>query len=47
MRQSLGKKEEVIERALIEIRKQRIEQSREKAEEDIKMVKHVVGSHLE
>ena len=30
----------------INLRKQRIEQSREKAE-DIKMVKHVVGSHLE
>ena len=31
----------------INLCKQEIEQSREKAEEDIKMVKHVVGSHLE
>lgn len=38
-------KEEVIERASTSANK-RIEQSREKAE-DIKMVKHVVGSHLE
>lgn len=46
MRQNLGKKEEVIERASTSANK-RIEQSREKAEEDIKMVRHVVGSYLE
>jgi len=34
-------------RKSINLRKQRIEQSREKAEEDIKMVKHVLGFHLE